>query len=87
MVSANGSVKATPTLTFSGVTYYRWFQQTHIDGNLIDAADVRPRPSRLSSASRRTTRARLVGTPTAATSAFDADARLRLPRPHLAERQ
>ncbi len=37
MVSLNGQVKATPTLTFSGVTYYRWFQQKHIDANLADA--------------------------------------------------
>ena len=34
MVSLNGQVKATPTLTFSGVTYYRWFQQVHADANL-----------------------------------------------------
>ena len=39
MVSLNGLVKATPTLTFSGVTYYRWFQQKHIDGNIADATD------------------------------------------------
>ena len=37
MVSANGSVKATPSLTFSGVGYYRWFQQKHADGNIADA--------------------------------------------------
>ena len=37
MVSLNGQVKATPTLTFSGVTYYRWFQQVHADANLVDA--------------------------------------------------
>ena len=36
MVSLNGSVKATPTLTFSGVGYYRWFQQEHVDGNVAD---------------------------------------------------
>jgi len=42
MVSGNGSVKATPTLTFSGVTYYRWFRQQHLDGNLIDALDCAP---------------------------------------------
>jgi len=36
MVSLNGQVKATPTLTFSGVTYYRWFQQVHADANLGD---------------------------------------------------
>ena len=39
MVSLNGLVKATPTLTFSGVSYYRWFQQKHIDGNIADATD------------------------------------------------
>ena len=39
MVSGNGSVKATDTLMFSGVAYYRWFRQRHLDGNLIDAMD------------------------------------------------
>ncbi len=39
MISTNGSVKATPTLTFSGVGYYRWFRQRHLDGNLIDALE------------------------------------------------
>ncbi|MBN9247732.1 MAG: TonB-dependent receptor [Hyphomicrobium sp.] len=39
MVSINGSVKATNTLTFSGVTYYRHFQQAHTDGNILDVAD------------------------------------------------
>jgi len=37
MVSTNGSVKATPDLTFSGVGYYRWFQQQHQDGNIANA--------------------------------------------------
>ncbi len=37
MVSLNGQVKATPDLTFSGVTYYRWFQQVHADANLAEA--------------------------------------------------
>jgi iron complex outermembrane recepter protein len=36
MVSLNGSVKATPELTFSGVGYYRWFQQEHVHGNVAD---------------------------------------------------
>ena len=36
MVSINGSVKATNTLTFSGVTYYRHFQQAHIDANILE---------------------------------------------------
>jgi iron complex outermembrane recepter protein len=39
MVSANGSVKATPSLTFSGVGYYRWFQQQHQDGNIAQAVE------------------------------------------------
>jgi hypothetical protein len=34
MLSLNGSVKVTPSLTLSGVTYYRWFQQEHDDGNI-----------------------------------------------------
>jgi iron complex outermembrane recepter protein len=37
MLSLNGSVKATPTLTVSGVTYYRWFKQKHLDANVIEA--------------------------------------------------
>ncbi len=45
MLSLNGSVKATPSLTFSGVGYYRWFKQKNDDGNLIEAencGDVDP---------------------------------------------
>src|SRR6185312_3824121 len=37
MLSMNGSVKATSTLTFSGVGYYRWFKQKHDDGNIAEA--------------------------------------------------
>ena len=36
MYSVNGNVRATDTLTFSGVTYYRHFNQKHQDGNLFD---------------------------------------------------
>ncbi|HML28750.1 MAG TPA: TonB-dependent receptor [Hyphomicrobium sp.] len=36
MYSLNGKVRATDTLTFSGVTYYRHFNQKHVDGNLFD---------------------------------------------------
>jgi outer membrane receptor protein involved in Fe transport len=39
MVSLNGSVKATNTLTFSGATYYRKFKQKHVDGNIAEAED------------------------------------------------
>jgi len=39
MISLNGSVAATPTLTFSGVTYWRWFRQSHVDGNISEAED------------------------------------------------
>ena len=44
MVSLNGQVKATPTLTFSGVTYYRWFQQVHADANLAEAFNCEDPP-------------------------------------------
>lgn len=37
MVSLNGTVKATPTLTLGGVAYYRSFQQRHDDGNILEA--------------------------------------------------
>ncbi len=36
MYSLNGTVKATDTLTFSGVTYYRHFKQSHDDGNIAE---------------------------------------------------
>lgn len=37
MLSLNGSVEATPTMTISGVGYYRWFKQKHADGNIAEA--------------------------------------------------
>ncbi len=42
MVSANGTIKASDTLSFSGVTYYRHFKQQHIDANVSDAEDCDP---------------------------------------------
>ena len=39
MLSMNGSVKATNTLTFSGVAYHRWFKQKHDDGNIAEAEE------------------------------------------------
>ena len=54
MVSINGSVKATPTLTLGGVAYFRHFKQKHDDGNIADGlACDGALPAR--SASRRTT--------------------------------
>jgi iron complex outermembrane receptor protein len=38
MESLNGTVKATDTLSFSGVTYIRNFSQFHVDGNPTNAA-------------------------------------------------
>lgn len=38
MVSLNGKVRATDTLDFSGVAYYRHFNQQHIDGNISNAS-------------------------------------------------
>ncbi len=37
MVSLNGNVQATDTLQISGVSYYRHFNQQHIDGNISNA--------------------------------------------------
>ncbi len=45
MVSLNGLVKASPTLTFSGVSYYRWFNQKHVDGNISEAEDCTTDPT------------------------------------------
>jgi len=45
MVSFNGSVKATDTLTFSGLTYFRRFKQRRIDGNLAEFAPCSADPS------------------------------------------
>ena len=39
MLSVNGSVRATNTLTFSGVAYHRWFKQKHDDGNIAEAEE------------------------------------------------
>ena len=36
MYSVNGTVRATNDITLSGVTYYRHFNQKHVDGNLFD---------------------------------------------------
>lgn len=38
MLSFNGSVKATDTLTLSGLTYFRRFKQRHVDGNIAEFA-------------------------------------------------
>lgn len=37
MVSLNGKIRASDTLEFSGVGYYRHFNQQHVDGNISDA--------------------------------------------------
>jgi len=39
MTSLNGQIEASPTLTFSGVGYYRWFKQSHVDGNISEAEE------------------------------------------------
>ena len=45
MTSLNGSVEASPTLTFSGVGYYRWFKQSHVDGNISEAEECAGDPT------------------------------------------
>lgn len=42
MPTISGSVKATDTLTFSGVGYYRHFKSNVIDGNLAEADECDP---------------------------------------------
>ena len=37
MISGNGSVQVSPTWSVQGVGYYRWFKQSHIDGNISEA--------------------------------------------------
>lgn len=39
MLSLNGSVEHSKTLTFSGVGYYRWYKQRNEDGNILEAED------------------------------------------------
>lgn len=39
MLSANGQIQATNTLTLSGLTYYRHFRQKHDDGNIIEGEE------------------------------------------------
>jgi outer membrane receptor protein involved in Fe transport len=39
MVSANGSVAVSDTSKLSGVAYYRYFNQRHVDGNVSSAQD------------------------------------------------
>jgi len=42
MLSFNGSVKATDTLTLSGLAYYRRFKQRHVDGNIAEFEECDP---------------------------------------------
>jgi iron complex outermembrane recepter protein len=42
MVSLNGVVQVTPQTSVSGVTYYRHFKQSHIDGNISEFDDCPP---------------------------------------------
>ena len=38
MISANGNIEVSPTWSLQGVGYYRWFKQSHVDGNISEAA-------------------------------------------------
>ena len=42
MVSANGNIDVSPTWSLQGVSYYRWFKQSHIDGNISEAGPCDP---------------------------------------------
>ena len=39
MISANGNIEVSPTWSLQGVGYYRWFKQSHVDGNISEAAE------------------------------------------------
>ena len=39
MLSANGNIDVSPTWSLQGVGYYRWFKQSHIDGNISEAEE------------------------------------------------
>src|SRR4029079_3053091 len=39
MISANGNIDVSPTWSLQGVGYYRWFKQSHVDGNISDAEE------------------------------------------------
>lgn len=39
MISANGNIEVSPTWSLQGVGYYRWFKQSHIDGNISEAEE------------------------------------------------
>ena len=41
MISANGDIEVSPTWALQGVGYYRWFKQSHVDGNISEAGRLR----------------------------------------------
>ena len=45
MISGNGSVEVSPTWSLQGVGYYRWFKQSHVDGNISEAEECDGDPS------------------------------------------
>ncbi len=89
MISLNGTLKASPTLTFSGVSYYRWFNQKHVDGNISEAEDCTTDPTVLCEDGDDTQQLFGIG-PRRQPRRLDTF-RYRLParlaRPHLADRQ
>jgi outer membrane receptor protein involved in Fe transport len=39
MISANGTIQVSPTWSLQGVGYWRWFRQSHVDGNISEAEE------------------------------------------------
>jgi outer membrane receptor protein involved in Fe transport len=39
MISSNGNIEVSPTWALQGVGYYRWFKQSHVDGNISEAEE------------------------------------------------
>ena len=45
MISSNGNIEVSPTWALQGVGYYRWFKQSHVDGNISEAEECTSDPS------------------------------------------
>ena len=88
MISLNGTLRASPTLTFSGVSYYRWFNQKHVDGNISEAQDCTT-TLRCSATTATTPSSSSASAPASTPTARYLPNRLapRLARPHHADRQ
>ena len=61
MISANGDIEVSPTWSLQGVGYYRWFKQSHVDGNISEAEECDARSTAFSASRARRLRRRRTG--------------------------